>query len=600
MFTHRYWLSLIVTCVVLCLSLREIAAAESLSPQTVKIGAQVGDLSFKDIRFLPRSLKDFKQKKAFVLVFTTTSCPLVQRYLPTLNRLEKEYRDRGVQFVAVNVGAQDSIVDMAAQAVAYDVEFPMVKDFEGTSVAALGAQRTPETVILDGEYRIRYRGRIDDQYRLGGSRDSASRSDLSDALEELLAGKEITVAETPVDGCLIHARRETAALPANLNYVEHAAPILHKHCAECHRPGTAAPFSLTTYEEVTAQGESIAEAIGDQRMPPWFASKEHGTWTNHRGLKAAERDTIVQWVQKGMPRGAGTEPLFTYPDPAETENWLIGKPDLVVNALPHEIPAEGLIPYRNVVLPYSFPNDVWVQNVEIRSDNPRVLHHCNMAYFRLGEEAKESNFITGNVPGGEPMNLKDGIGFFLPKGAMLGLQIHFVTTGKPEKCNISVGFRYARETIQKRLRYMLLADYRFAIPPGAPAHPVSAGKALDCDAYGVGLFVHMHLRGRDMTFKARLPDGKEETLLVVPNYNFEWQMPYVWEAGKQRFPQGTRLEAVAHYDNSEFNPYNPAPDATVKDGPQTKDEMMNGFIFYVDANEQLNLQIDPKNGKVIR
>src|SRR5207245_9994924 len=120
---------------------------------------------------------------------------------------------------------------------------------------------------------------------------------------------------------------------------------------------------------------------------------------------------------------------------------------------------------------------------------------------------------------------------------------------------------------------------------------------LDQDAAGLGQYVHMHLRGRDMTFRAHYPDGTSETLLLVPNYSFDWQMPYVWEIGKMQFPKGTRLEAVAHYDNSAFNPYNPDPKATVRDGQQTSSEMMNGFVFYVEENEKLGLEIDPKTGR---
>jgi hypothetical protein len=142
-----------------------------------------------------------------------------------------------------------------------------------------------------------------------------------------------------------------------------------------------------------------------------------------------------------------------------------------------------------------------------------------------------------------------------------------------------------------------LEDKSFAIPPGAPAHKVSADRVLAHDAVGVGLFCHMHLRGRDMTFKAHYPDGKSETLLVIPNYNFDWQMAYRWKIGKKKFPRGTRLEAVARYDNSSFNPFNPDPKATVKDGLQTFHEMMNGFVFFIDATEKLGLDIDGKTGR---
>jgi hypothetical protein len=177
------------------------------------------------------------------------------------------------------------------------------------------------------------------------------------------------------------------------------------------------------------------------------------------------------------------------------------------------------------------------------------------------------------------------------------LQLHFVATGKPEKCRVSVGLRYPRDVVQKRLRNIQLTDSRIAIPPRAPAHKVAASRVLDRDVIGVGLFAHMHLRGKDMTFTAHAPNGKSDTLLIIPNYSFSWQVPYRWEPGKQRLPKGTRLECVAHYDNSRFNAFNPNPLATVRYGPQTHHEMMFGFFFYTDAAEQLDLVIDPKTGR---
>jgi hypothetical protein len=276
--------------------------------------------------------------------------------------------------------------------------------------------------------------------------------------------------------------------------------------------------------------------------------------------------------------------------------WLIGEPDLVLKTTPFELAAKGDIPYQYAVLFHLFTEDTWIQGAQITTDNPASLHHCNMAFASLTEKFKESNFITGYVPGGEPMALEDGLAFLIPKGTLLGLQVHFVATGKPEKCTISVGLRYPRVTVDRRLRHIQLADRRFAIPPGDPAHKVSATKVLDEDVTGVGLFSHMHLRGKDMTFKAHLPDGKTDTLLIIPNYNFSWQVPYHWETGKKQLPKGTKLECVAHFDNSPFNPFNPDPKATVRDGPQTYHEMMYGFFFYTNTHEKLGMKIDPKSG----
>ncbi len=562
----------------------------------IKIGAPIGNLTFKDIHYLPRSLNDFSGKKAFVLVFTNTTCPVVQRYLPALNEMDKEYRDQGVQFVAVNVGEEDSIVGMAAQAVKFGVEFPFVKDFEGACARAVGARRTPEVVVLDGQRTLRYRGRIDDQYRLGGTKAEPGRRDLKEAIADILAGREVRVKETPVDGCLITFPGERKPKVA-LTYAEHIAPLIQKHCQECHRPGTPAPFSLLTYKQVAAKGETIAEVVAEQRMPPWYASPEHGPFVNRRGLSAEERDRVVQWVRAGMPLGDESKLPKAPPAANPDGDWLIGKPDMILNTKEETLPASGDIAYKYAVLPYVFPEDTWVQGVQILPSNRRTVHHCNMAYFNTKEGFKKQNFVTGFVPGGSPMLLTDGVGFKIPKGSALALQIHFVTTGKEEKSHISVGIKYASGPIRKRIHFVLLENKHFAIPPGAPAHPVIDTKVLDEDSIGLGLFAHMHLRGKDMIFKAHYPDGKSETLLVIPNYSFDWQMPYVWAPGAKQFPKGTRIECIAHYDNSPFNPFNPDPKATVKDGPQTYHEMHNGFMFFVHAHEKLNIVVDPKTGK---
>jgi hypothetical protein len=560
----------------------------------VKIGTAVKKLRFKDIRFLPRTLEDLPKSKAYVLAFTSTTCPLAQRYLPTLKRLEQDYRARGVQFVAVNVGAEDSIRAMAAHAVEYEVEFPCVKDQDAKAAAALGVRRTPEVVVLDAARKLRYRGRIDDRYRLGGARSEATRHDLKEALDAVLAGKEVAVPETPVDGCAI-TRAEIPPAKAPVTFAEHVAPLLHKHCVACHRPGTAAPSSLLTYEQASARANTIAEVVRDERMPPWYGAPKHTEFANRRGLSARERETVWQWAKGGKLKG--DEAKLPRMPAKEDSPWKIGKPDLVVKAPEHSLPAEGVVAYKYVILPHVFPHETWVQGVQIVPDNPKVLHHCNLAYLKLGERWRMENFITGAVPGGDPMVLGDGLGYRIPAGAVLMLQVHYVTTGKKEKCRISVALKYASGRVDKHIHFHLLEDKKFAIPPGAPAHRVSASRVLACDAVGLGLFCHMHLRGRDMTFKAHYPGGKSETLLVIPNYNFDWQMAYRWGRGAKKFPRGTRLEAIAHYDNSAFNPFNPNPKVTVRLGEQTADEMMNGFVFFLDAGEKLGLEIDGKTGR---
>jgi peroxiredoxin len=556
-------------------------------------GDRVPAVKFQDIHFLNRSLDDFRDSRAVVLVFADTGCPLVARYTPTLKQLDADYRAKGVQFVGAFPNGQESITGIAAFAVKYDLQFPVVRDVDGAVATALGATMTPEVVVLDADRRLRYRGRIDDQYRPGGTLPAPSKNELRDTLDALLTGREVEVKTAPADGCPI-----TPPVPVKpdnaLTFAEHVAPILKQHCQECHRPNTVAPFSLIEYEQVWPRAKAIASVVQSGQMPPWYGAPGHGEFVNKRGLTETERNILLAWLASDRAKGDLTK-LPAPPAPAK--DWRIGEPDLIVAAPKHEIPASGDVPYRYALLPYVFTHDTWVEAVEIKPDNPRVLHHCNMAYAQLGAKFSIDNFVTGAVPGGEAMTLPAGVAVRIPAGSILVLQIHFVSTGQKEDCTIRVGLQYCKQPVEKRLRLSYVQTSRYTIPPGVPAHKVSASRVLPCDAIGVGLFSHMHVRGKDMTFLAHTPDGKTETLLLIPNFSFDWQHAYRWEYGKKLLPKGTRLECIAHYDNSTFNPFNPDPKATVVDGDQTHNEMLNGFVFYVDAAEKLNLAIDPATGR---
>lgn len=569
----------------------------NLQTASPAIGETIANLSFVDSRYLTRTLDEFGNKRAFVIVFTNLDCPIARRFLPKLKLLDEQFRARGVQFLSLNVGPNDSIVDVAAQAVKADLAFPFCKDFAGAAARVLGVTRTPEVAVLDDQRRLVYRGRIDGSIRFAGVSPQNVRSDLQQAIEDVLAGREVRVSETPVDGCLITFEKPEKSGARPVTYCEHVAPLLQQHCQQCHRPGTEAPFSLLTYTDAQAHAEMIGEVVLHQRMPPWFACEQPDI-VNRRSMDAEGRALIAAWVSAGAPEGnpADLPPAMRF----ETLDWRIGEPDLVINmASEQKIPAEGYIPYRYATLPYVFLRDTWVQKVEILPGNRDVVHHCNMAYVTLENGKPQEHFITGFVPGGAAMIMDEGTAFKIPAGSVLVLQLHYVSLGEEATDRTSVGFVYPKGAVNKQLRHLHVKNLDFAIPPGASHHRVVAEKTLDSDATGVGLFTHMHLRGKDMTFLAHYPDGSQETLLMVPNYSFDWQLAYRWAKDKKKFPQGTRIECIAHYDNSEFNPFNPDPEATVRDGPQTYHEMMYGFFFYLEDEEDLNLSVDPSTGHVL-
>ncbi len=565
------------------------------------IGSRIPDLRFKDIRALNRSLSEMGKPKAWVLVFTTTQCPLVRQTLPKLAEIQKKYLDKDVRFVAVNVGIEDTIREMAAQALELDISFAFVKDVDHSCVKALGVKRTPEVVILDQKMQLQYRGRVDDQLRLGGSLPEPTRRDLEEALTDVLAGMEVRTPETPVDGCLITPIAKDVAANSVPSYYGEVDAILIEHCVQCHRPESSAPFSLTSIEDASSNAQMIAEVVRDQTMPPWYASEKHGTFQNDPSLPREEKRKLLRWVETGCSAGdvAAATPIPAPP----TSEWRIGEPDLIITMLEeHSIPATGFVDYRTSVLPFLFLNETWVEAFEIKPNNRSVVHHCNMAYITK-QGAGNDTFITGYVPGGQPLDLgrfDNGVAYKIPAGAGLGLQIHFTTTGKKEKCRIQVGLRFPKDVVNKQLHHFLLDPRGWKITPHDPAYEIRSRHIMQHDGSLMGLFTHMHVRGRDMTFNAISPDAKQQTLLQIPNYNFEWQLGYEIKPGAKHLSKGTVVEAVAHFDNSAFNPYNPDPNKSVGYGPQTVDEMFNGYVFYVADDEQLKIHVDPKTGRMLK
>ncbi|MBK7644174.1 MAG: redoxin family protein [Planctomycetes bacterium] len=565
------------------------------------IGASVGRVPFTDTRWLARELSDLGPHAATVVVFTSIDCPIAARVLPRVAELERKLRPRGVQFLALDVGPDDDLVEAAARALDQGCEFPLGRDFDGAATRALGATRTPECLVLDAHGTLAYRGRFDAAQRYSGNVPGEVRADLAEALEDVLAERAVRVPQTPLEGCLITPPVEIArADPAHTpTWVAQIAPLVARHCAACHVEGGMAPFALGTRAQLAAKAAMIEEVVLQRRMPPWFAARTQH-FENELGLSREERVELVQWLRAGAPPGENGESVRAEPEHPPQEGWRIGKPDLVLSVLGStKVPATGYVPYAYQVIPHLFLSDTWVEALEIRPSNPRVVHHANLGWYKLGDRVTAQNFLTGQVPGGDAMQLPEGVACCIPAGSLLGLQVHYVTSGRAEEDQISVGLRFPRGKVEQRLRHFELADFRFEIPPGAPAWPVRAQRTFAEDAIGVGLFVHMHLRGRDMRIVEQDPAGARADLLCVPNYSFDWQLPYVWRFGEKRFAKGTRLEALAHFDNSGFNPFNPDPAKAVRFGQETYDEMMYGFVFYVDAHEQLELEVEPATGQSV-
>ena len=271
-----------------------------------RLGAPVPEFSLKDFRGKNHSLSEYNSSPVVVLAVVGTECPLAKQYAVKLQKMADAYSDRGVTVLAIDANRQDALSEIAAFAKSNSLTFPILKDLNQEVVNGLQATRTPEVFVLDKQRVVRYRGRVDDQYAVGGKfRKSPSREDLKIAIDEVLEGKAVSVPETPSMGCLISRSREPDR-NATVTYSNQIARILQKNCVECHRPGEIAPFSLTDYHEVAGWADMIVEVTQSHQMPPWHASPESGHFANERRLTPDELSQLKQWAAAGAPEGNPT------------------------------------------------------------------------------------------------------------------------------------------------------------------------------------------------------------------------------------------------------------------------------------------------------
>lgn len=540
--------------------------------------SKIEDFSLRDFRGKEWSLSGARNAKLIVVAFIGNDCPLAKLYAPRLEELSKKYRDRGVEFIAINSNVQDLPTEMAAFARIHGVTFPLLKDPGNTIADRFGAERTPEVFVLDGTQAIRYRGRIDDQYLIGIQRPSATRRDLADALDALLAGKSVAQPTTETIGCRI-GRVAKSTGSTEVNYSKHIAPIFQKRCVQCHRPGEIGPFPLTSYTETVGWGETILEVVRENRMPPWHADPKIGHFRNNSRLSDVERDLIAKWVGAGCPEG---NPKDCPPPLAYKDGWTIGEPDRVVymSDKPYPVPAEGVVEYQHIVVDPGFTEDKWVKAAEVRPGNRAVVHHVIVFVRRpnSGGTPFDLELIGGYAPGMPAVVGFPGMAALIPKGSKLVFQMHYTPNGSATQDRSAIGFKFADpSTIKYRARAGMAINVALKIPPHADNHEVVAKYRFPADSLLVTLTPHMHLRGKSFKYELVHVDGRRETILDVPRYDFNWQLRYELKE-PLKIPKGTVLICTAHFDNSENNLANPDPNKTVRWGDQTWEEMMIGWF----------------------
>ena len=404
-----------------------------------------------------------------------------------------------------------------------------------------------------------------------------------------------------------------SASAADVTFNRDVLPIFQAKCQRCHRPGEVAPMSLLTYESSRPWAKAIKAAVLTRKMPPWSADARYGHFANDPTLTPEEIRILTSWAEAGAPAGEpGDKPApIQWPD-----GWTI-QPDIIVS-LPHPIavPAKGVVEIMEITIPTGFTKDTWVTSIEIRPSNRSVVHHADVfivphekgvkygvpeitakprdadgvAIEKIHKEDATRGLLGLEaiyVPGAPPADYRlHSAAKLIPAGSDFMIQMHYTPNGTATTDQTRVGITVAKQKPARRFITIVPTALRdeahFHIPAGDPNWETRAEVVFQQDAELVWMLPHMHLRGKDMTYRLVYPSGESETVLSV-KYDFDWQLGY--EVKKPIVvPKGTRLQATAHFDNSANNRFNPDPSKDVWWGDQTWEEMMIPYFGVIVKN----------------
>ena len=436
--------------------------------------------------------------------------------------------------------------------------------------------------MLDEARVVRYQGRIDDQYGVGFARKTPEHNELKDAIDALLAGRSVAVARTQPVGCLIGRAHEPQP-NAEVTYANQIARLFNKRCVECHHAGDIAPFSLTSYEDAAAWADMIAEVVDQGRMPPWHADPKYGHFSDDRRLSDDEKRLIHAWVAAGAAgrsertaadadfcRQRLAAETAARPDPADERQTLSGQSRrrAELSDLPRRPPF-----HRGQV-------DRGGGGSSGQSSRRAPCARARARPGRARMAAVRRTRVFGRVrPRTARRCYPKGMAKRISAGSKLNFQIHYTPNGSKQEDITRIGLWFADpKQVTHEVRTIAAVNPLFVIPAGADNQPVEAStQRLPSDAQILSFMPHMHLRGKSFLYEAVYANGKRETLLDVPKYDFNWQTAYRVEQ-PLKFPKGTKIHAVAHFDNSTDNLNNPNPKRIVFWGEQTYEEMMIGYF----------------------
>jgi hypothetical protein len=488
------------------------------APTTGLAPEKAGNFQLTDTTRLAHELFYFKHVPAIVLMSQTNGSKVSREGAAELAKIQAKYKEQGVLFYMINSNLNQSREDTAKEAKAQKFAMPVLMDELQLVGEDLGVQRDGEVFVLEPKtgFKVAYHGPV---------------AQSAKAIDAVLAGKPVANprVEVKAGSTISFPERGKAAEHANISYAEDVAPIIQAKCVACHQEGGIAPFKFDSYEVVKSFAPMIQESVMSERMPPYFADPHIGNFQNDHGLTAEQNKTLIHWLRAGAPRGAGPDVLKEKASVAPEWPTNLGKPDVVVTLPAFDVPASGTVEYQNMRVDNPFKEDTWLKAIAIKPGDRTVLHHVtsNHSPDRGAKPAKIPGGSVGSyTPGAEPQVIATGAGAPVPAGGKLSFSMHYTTTGKAAADQTQIGYYTLKTAPEFIKRSAVISDFALKIPKGEARHTEIAYLEFPADAYLYTLYPHSHYRGWSVELKSIDASGKEEMLLSLPKYDFNWQRDY--------------------------------------------------------------------------
>ena len=555
------------------------------SPPDTNLKTPFIDFGLADQDGVFHQLGYYGNYRAVALFVQGNGCPIVRNALGELTALRDSFESRGIKFLMLNANLQDDAAEIQKEVEEFGIDLPVLVDRQQLVAQLLDLRKTAEVLLIDMQSRkLRYRGPVSDRLHYEAQRQEAGQRYLQEAMEAVLENRKVETPVVTAVGCSI--TRLSDKWRPDVTYVQDVAPILQQKCVQCHQEGGVAPWAMKDYRTIVGWSSMISNVLNTKRMPPWHADPKYGHFSNDLSLSDEELQTLTAWLAGDLVRGEGEDPLEKR-EPLINE-WILGEPDLVLDLKSEAIPATGIIDYRYQSFKLRIKKDVYVRAVEVQPDKTEVLHHvlATLEYpkgFQIDLDRKRGPWIDGILaawaPGTQPEVFPEGTGRIIPKGSIVHIQLHYTTNGKAQKDASRIGFHFLEGKPEREYFTIGPSDFDLAIQPNEANYRSKISEKIYDDIRIYAFFPHMHYRGKSMKYILVDPSGKRQTLLSVPNYNFNWQRYYVLDQPLD-VRKGSKILVEAVFDNSPQNRFNPNPGETVYYGEQTFDEMMIGFFSY--------------------